>query len=144
MPEAQIVHTDPLHLDVSRPLLGLRTALPEGVRDAPPDVTAMPPAKALRKKAEKLVLPDVEPSSREWMAEIGRRGGLVTSPAKAVAARLNGMKGGRPRKSDAPAARATTLEVVTISAGHSLRPLSAGSLPQPMPHQGIADFMPSK
>lgn len=32
-----------------------------------------------------------------WMNEIGRRGGLVKSPAKAKAARRNGMKGGRPR-----------------------------------------------
>lgn len=33
-----------------------------------------------------------------WMAEIGRRGGSVTSEAKTAAVRANGMKGGRPRK----------------------------------------------
>ena len=33
---------------------------------------------------------------------LGRRGGKVTSEAKAIAARLNGRKGGRPKKSAAP------------------------------------------
>jgi hypothetical protein len=32
------------------------------------------------------------------MAKLGQRGGRVTSKAKAVAARANGSKGGRPRK----------------------------------------------
>ena len=32
-----------------------------------------------------------------WMAELGRRGGSVSSTAKAAAARINGKKGGRPR-----------------------------------------------
>jgi hypothetical protein len=36
--------------------------------------------------------------TRAWMAELGRRGGSATSPAKARAARRNGRKGGRPRK----------------------------------------------
>ena len=34
-----------------------------------------------------------------WMAELGRSGGRRKSPAKAAAARKNGAKGGRPRKS---------------------------------------------
>ena len=34
-------------------------------------------------------------------ASIGRRGGSVTSPAKAAAVRENGKKGGRPRKKSA-------------------------------------------
>jgi hypothetical protein len=34
--------------------------------------------------------------TRAWMAELGRRGGHVTSIAKANAARQNGKKGGRP------------------------------------------------
>lgn len=39
---------------------------------------------------------------REHAAELGRRGGSVSSERKAAAARLNGAKGGRPR-SKAPA-----------------------------------------
>ena len=35
--------------------------------------------------------------TKRWMNEIGRRGGLVRSEAKAKAARRNGLKGGRPR-----------------------------------------------
>ena len=35
--------------------------------------------------------------TKRWMNEIGRRGGLVKSKAKASAARRNGQKGGRPR-----------------------------------------------
>lgn len=37
--------------------------------------------------------------TRAWMAQLGKRGGRVSSPAKAAAARENGRKGGRPRKS---------------------------------------------
>lgn len=36
--------------------------------------------------------------TRAWMRELGRRGGRVTSEAKARAARENGRRGGRPRK----------------------------------------------
>ena len=36
--------------------------------------------------------------SKAWMRELARRGGASTSPAKATAARANGAKGGRPRK----------------------------------------------
>jgi len=35
---------------------------------------------------------------RESMSELARRAGLVTSDAKAAAARANGARGGRPRK----------------------------------------------
>ena len=35
-------------------------------------------------------------------AELGKRGGSVSSPAKTVAVRLNARKGGRPRKKPAP------------------------------------------
>jgi hypothetical protein len=35
--------------------------------------------------------------TKQWMNEIGRRGGLVKSAAKTNAARRNGLKGGRPR-----------------------------------------------
>jgi len=36
--------------------------------------------------------------TKMWMAHLGREGGQATSQAKAAAARLNGMKGGRPKK----------------------------------------------
>jgi hypothetical protein len=35
---------------------------------------------------------------KKWMSELARRAGAATSEAKAKAARLNGAKGGRPRK----------------------------------------------
>jgi hypothetical protein len=34
-----------------------------------------------------------------YLSEIGQRGGSSKTDAKAIAARLNGKKGGRPRKS---------------------------------------------
>jgi hypothetical protein len=36
--------------------------------------------------------------TKAWMAELGRAGGLKTSDAKARAARENGKKGGRPKR----------------------------------------------
>ncbi|MGF1934014.1 MAG: DUF2442 domain-containing protein [Nostoc sp. ChiQUE02] len=36
--------------------------------------------------------------SKKWMAELARKGGNSTSFAKSEASRLNGTKGGRPRK----------------------------------------------
>ncbi len=36
--------------------------------------------------------------SRQWMAKIGRRGGLARSMAKKKAARVNGKLGGRPKR----------------------------------------------
>ena len=43
--------------------------------------------------------------SKKWMAQrLGQLGGKSTSQAKANAARANGAKGGRPRKSQAAAA----------------------------------------
>ncbi|MBK7707605.1 MAG: DUF2442 domain-containing protein [Acidobacteria bacterium] len=38
--------------------------------------------------------------TKTWMAELGRKGGCVSSDSKAKAARLNGAKGGRPRKDE--------------------------------------------
>jgi hypothetical protein len=35
--------------------------------------------------------------TKRWMSELGRRGGAMTSSAKAAAARENGRRGGRPR-----------------------------------------------
>jgi hypothetical protein len=39
--------------------------------------------------------------NKKWMAEIGRSGGSVRSAAKKRAARVNGLKGGRPRQQEA-------------------------------------------
>lgn len=36
--------------------------------------------------------------TKSWMAELGRKGGRVTSSTKSAAARKNGLKGGRPKK----------------------------------------------
>jgi len=36
--------------------------------------------------------------SKAWMSALAQHAGRVTSPAKAAAARRNGRKGGRPRK----------------------------------------------
>ncbi len=44
--------------------------------------------------------------AKTWMAHLGRMGGQATSQAKAEAARLNGMKGGRPKKAVAVPATA--------------------------------------
>lgn len=41
--------------------------------------------------------------ARQWMTALGRAGGRSTSTAKATAARTNGKKGGRPRKTHEPA-----------------------------------------
>ena len=42
--------------------------------------------------------------NKRWMAEIGRSGGSVKSTAKKRAARVNGLKGGRPRGREVHAA----------------------------------------
>ena len=44
--------------------------------------------------------------SHAWMREIARRGGAISTPAKAAAARTNGTKGGRPKKSSSPSQKA--------------------------------------
>jgi hypothetical protein len=41
--------------------------------------------------------------NKMWMAEIGRSGGSVKSAAKKKAARVNGLKGGRPRQQEVAA-----------------------------------------
>lgn len=38
--------------------------------------------------------------SQAWMRELARRGGAASTPAKTAAARANGAKGGRPKKSE--------------------------------------------
>jgi len=41
--------------------------------------------------------------TRQWMQELGRRGGATKTPAKSAAARENGKKGGRPKLTERPA-----------------------------------------
>ena len=41
--------------------------------------------------------------NKKWMAQIGRRGGSVKSAAKKRAARVNGLKGGRPKRREVAA-----------------------------------------
>ena len=36
--------------------------------------------------------------NRRWMAQLGKKGGKASTEAKRIAARTNGAKGGRPRK----------------------------------------------
>ena len=41
---------------------------------------------------------EIKPGIRRYLSKIGRKGGLVKSESKAQAVRLNGLKGGRPKK----------------------------------------------
>lgn len=50
--------------------------------------------------------------SSAWMAELGRKGGSVTTDAKASAARINGRKGGRPPLMRAAAAAAASNSLI--------------------------------
>ncbi len=61
--------------------------------------------------------------TRAWMAQMGRIGGQVTSEAKATAARINGMKGGRPSKEKSKKAFSTRSHART-AASRSLSPKS--------------------
>ncbi len=49
----------------------------------------------------KMTIPD---SVRQFLSEIGRKGGCVSTDKKVEAARANGAKGGRPRKMEICAA----------------------------------------
>jgi len=48
-----------------------------------------------REMTMKMTIPD---SVRQFLSDIGRKGGCVSSDKKIEAARANGAKGGRPRK----------------------------------------------
>jgi hypothetical protein len=88
-------------------LFGFPPTLVEGLQDAAvqqlENVTIDGPGVALRWEeldVDILVAPLLAGvfGTKVWMQELGRRGGSVTSRAKARAARANGKKGGRPRK----------------------------------------------
>jgi hypothetical protein len=58
--------------------------------------TGIPTSELPRKETTmKTTIPDVV---RQFLSEIGRKGGCVSSDKKVEAARANGAKGGRPRK----------------------------------------------
>lgn len=62
--------------------------------------------------------------TKMWMAHLGREGGQATSPVKAAAARLNGLKGGRPKKAvdvDRIPARAGTWKAKSVSTSPARR-----------------------
>jgi hypothetical protein len=52
--------------------------------------------------------------SPRWMAELGRIGGKARTPAKAAAARINGQKGGRPRKGNAAQTRKASKRATSV------------------------------
>jgi len=54
-----------------------------------------------REMTMKMTIPD---SVRQFLSEIGRKGGCVSTDKKVEAARANGAKGGRPRKMEVCAA----------------------------------------
>jgi hypothetical protein len=41
--------------------------------------------------------------TRRWMTALGRRGGMAKSPGKRKSSKVNGLKGGRPRREASPA-----------------------------------------
>ena len=64
--------------------------------------TGIPTSELPRKETTmKTTIPDVV---RQFLSEIGRKGGCVSSDKKVEAARANGAKGGRPRKMEVCAA----------------------------------------
>jgi len=64
--------------------------------------TGIPTSELPRKEIKmKTTIPDVV---RQFLSEIGRKGGCVSSDKKVEAARANGAKGGRPRKMEVCAA----------------------------------------
>jgi hypothetical protein len=63
--------------------------------------------------------------TRAWMAELGRKGGSVTTEAKATAARANGRRGGRPRKLSQPQPGVTSRTFKLVPMPRETEPLPA-------------------
>jgi len=63
--------------------------------------TGIPDENPKREMTMKTTIPDVV---RQFLSEIGRKGGCVSTEKKVEAARANGAKGGRPRKMEICAA----------------------------------------
>lgn len=92
--------TNEAELTIPRRLLqGLRNATPDDLRDGQvaEEGTALT-WPALDADFTVLSLLGGVYGGRRWMSELARRAGATSSAAKAAAARLNGRKGGRPRK----------------------------------------------
>ncbi|MFJ3487105.1 DUF2442 domain-containing protein [Pseudomonas sp. NPDC090202] len=71
--------------------------------------------------------------SKSWMArELGAKGGAVTSPAKAAAARDNGKLGGRPRVPEVRVITTTLKRGVKVRVEHPGKMVARGpSMPKP-------------
>jgi len=68
----------------------------ENIRTTTTISTGIPTSELPRKETKmKTTIPDVV---RQFLSEIGRKGGCVSTDKKVEAARANGAKGGRPRK----------------------------------------------
>ncbi len=97
-----------IHVELSDGcLFAFPAELGEGLRGASPDelatVSITPTGLGLRwdKLDADLYVPALLQGhfgSTAWMSELGRQMGRARTPAKAAAARENGLKGGRPRK----------------------------------------------
>ena len=68
----------------------------ENIKTTTMTSTGIPTSELPKKETKmKMTIPD---SVRQFLSEIGRKGGCVSSDKKVEAARANGAKGGRPRK----------------------------------------------
>ena len=65
----------------------------------------------------KMTIPD---SVRQFLSDIGRKGGCVSTDKKVEAARANGAKGGRPRKMEVCEATKVDASMSLGSYPHSL------------------------
>ena len=109
--EAAYVSTDGLDSLVLKMSNNRRKLIPreeiQGLSDAPPEslsnIEVSPNGTSLRwplLDVDLYVPPLLQGivGTREWMKHLGRQGGSAITPAKGRASRLNGRKGGRPRK----------------------------------------------
>jgi hypothetical protein len=68
--------------------------------------------------------------NKHWMKEMGRMGGRVTSEAKARSSRLNGAKGGRPKKYQIVKSDAHQIRPGQLMRGAAKKAGRTGALPR--------------